>query len=249
MEVASTTNPIPPTGGANPTAPLGISTSFSISMTQEALRQKYIESRSQVTEILIDEFTVSSLLDAPFALYNWSTLQTKLSRYLGANAFMPWNLIKPIYSNMLNMEYVLIFRPYKVADAAVKIQSTISYENTTFSLNVNTFANHNFEFDFNDSSDIFILPVPQYFQHINLTSKRPITSGTVSTAPAFLPTTKIDMRVMNTYAPNNVIPDTFDVQVFLMVIPNNMKNIAAPREIYGGWSDPVLTTPTNYYMT
>lgn len=249
MEVISTTNPIPPTGGANATAPLGISTSFTTSLTSEALKQKVTEARSMGSEILIDTFEISSLSEAPFEVYNWSTVSNKLSSYNPILSFLPWNLIKPFYANMLNMEYVLIFKPYKVSDASVKIQGMISYDTLHKPLSTNTFANHNFIFDFNDTSDEFILAIPQYFQHINLVANNPTITSNTSERPGFMPTTSIRLRIMNTYQPNNIIPDTFNVQVFLVLIPNNMKNISAPRELVTGYDAPVNKTPTKYFMT
>lgn len=249
MEVISTTNPIPPTGGANATAPLGISTSFTTTLTSEALKQKVTEARSMGSEILIDTFEISSLTEAPSDVYTWSTISNKLSAYYPSLSFLPWNLVKPYYANMLNMEYILIFKPYKVSDASVKIQGEIRYDLLHQPLGPNTFANHNFIFDFNDTSDEFILAIPQYFQHINLLANNPILTIGTSERPAFLPTTSIKLRVMNTYQPNAIIPDTFNVQVFLIVIPNNMKNISAPRELVTGFDSPVNKTPIKYFMT
>lgn len=253
MEIPSTTNPIPPTGETNTSAPLGITSALSTSYTKEALMMKTPSMKMVPKPILLGEFTISAQTPPTTLVYTWSTTNTGLNIYNPANptnnGFLPWNLIMPYYSNLHNMEYALQFCPYKVADAEVNLFGVFSFDGLAFAMGPKLFANTTHSFKFNDTSDEHIEAIPQFFQHSNLMSKQVRLTGQTVAVPPFIPTTRYELRVMNTYQPMSAAPQDFTVQVFLIVKPNNMQNVSAPRYIKAGLDiTPSEQLPTPYFM-
>lgn len=249
MEVSSTTNPTAPTGGTNPTAPLGISSSLSTTVKNEVNFSGWSELS---LPILIGSFQVNSSQAIGTPVYEWSTRNTKLgSSYnpQSTDGFLPWSLIMPWYSKMVRMEYALLFKPYKVADAEVRFQAIWNYTGLPTTLSTRTTANHNEVFSFDDSSDEKIITVPQYFMHDNVTTNK--SYNTIDPqVPSWVPHTVLTVLINNPYQPNLAQPDNFNVQVFLIPMPQNIKVIAGRRTVFGGnTSGNQLTIfPEPYFM-
>lgn len=256
MEVLSTTNPLPPSGGTNTVAPLGITASLSVTKTAELDSVQYPDWFSANVPILIGDFTVSNAQTIGTKLYSWSTEATDLSYYRpkiadNKNKVLPWNIVRPYYSKMTRMEYVLIFKPIKVTDSEARLHAIWNYTGDHVNnYSTNALANHNELFSFDDSSDVKFLSVPQFFMHDNLQTNVNMDTDTADWYQSYVPATTLDLFVANIYQPNLAQPESFDVLVFLMPIPTNVKTIAARRPIIGGLQDdnnyPILPHP--YFM-
>lgn len=249
MEVLSTTNPIPPTGGTNAVAPLGISASMSVTKSSELQSTQLTEMMSVPAPILIGEFSVSNQQNVGDNLFTWSTRDTTISTTNSySQGYVPWNLIKPYYSKMVRMEYILIFKPYKVTDCEAKIHAIWTYDGSTPAYSTNVTANHGELFSFDDSSDQKILQVPQFFQSNNITTNETTLSATVSFVPKWVPYTTLQLKLANIYQPNLAQPDSFKVQVFILPIANNAKVISCRRMLRGGYVDNNQTINTFPYF-
>jgi hypothetical protein len=249
-EVLSTSNPIPPTGGTNATAPLGISASMSISKSPELTKVLYPQIYSYPRPILITKFPISSSQTVGTNVYTWSTVSTGLKAPLVTDpSFMPWNLIMPYFSRMTKMEYGLYLKPYKVTDAEVKLHILWSYNDSSFNYNTNSTTNHDEEFSFDDASDVKAISVPQFFVHRNITTDKNYTNSTVGVPGAYVPRTKMNLFVANSYQPGLVQPDSFNTQVFVLPYSNSSQVVAGRRYVTGGLTTRVRLTPEPYFLT
>jgi len=246
MEVLSTTNPLPPSGGTNTSAPLSITASMSDTVKVQRLLPGW--STLQMS-ILLDSFQIKSSHAIGEKVYNWSTRKTGIGNdHDSTKNKSAWALVQPYYSKMCRMEYLLILKPFKVADAEVRLQAFWNYTGDLVSLNTTSTANHNEVFQFDDSSDEKVLSVPQFFMHDNVTTNKTALSATTQEVPSWVPDTRLSLVVVNPYQPNLTQPDAFTVQVFLMPVPTNMKVIAARRPVQGTWTDnSTVIVPTPYY--
>jgi len=246
MEVLSTTNPVPPSGGTNTSAPLSITASMSNTVKVQRLLPGW--STLQMP-ILLETFQISSTQAVGSTVYNWSTRNTKIQQnHDSTKNKSAWSLVQPYYSKMCRMEYVLILKPFKVADAEVRLQALWNYQGTTKQLTTANTANHNEVFQFDDSSDEKVLSVPQFFMHDNVTTNKTMFNSTTVYPPSWVPDTRLTLVIVNPYQPNLTQPDSFSVQVFLMPIPTNMKVIAARRPVKGTWNNNETTVvPVPYY--
>jgi len=246
MEVLSTTNPLPPSGGTNTSAPLSITASMSDTVKVQRLLPGW--STLQMP-ILLDSFQIKSSDTTGHVVYNWSTRYTKIADHHDSTKNKSaWALVEPYYSKMCRMEYLIILKPFKVADAEVRLQAFWNYTGDLVQLNTNKTANHNEVFQFDDSSDEKVLSVPQFFMHDNVTTNKTALNSTTQVPSSWVPDTRLSLVIVNPYQPNLTQPDSFEVQVFLMPVPTNMKVIAARRPVKGTWSDnTTVIVPTPYY--
>uniref|UniRef100_A0AAU8JNG4 Structural protein 2 n=1 Tax=Chipolycivirus sp. TaxID=2809300 RepID=A0AAU8JNG4_9VIRU len=240
MEVPSTTNPLPPSGGTNTVAPLGISSSLSISKTEELESVQYPDWFSANVPVLIGDFTLSTSQTVGTKVFSWTTEVSELDYYRPdpadtKNTILPWSLVRPYFSKMTRMEYALIFKPIKVTDAEVRLHAIYNYTGDFVgSYTSDALANHNEMFSFDDSSDIKILSVPQFFMHNNQQTNKNVINLNTEWYQSYVPSTTLDIFVANVYQPNLAQPDSFKVKVFLVPIPTNIKTIAARRGVKGG---------------
>jgi hypothetical protein len=240
MEVPSTTNPLPPSGGTNTVAPLGISSSLSISKTEELQSVQYPDWFSANVPILIGNFTLSNTQTVGTKVFSWTTEGPDLDYYRPEpadlkNSILPWNLVRAYFSKMTRMEYALIFKPVKVTDSEARLHAIWNYTGDQVgSYTTNALANHNEMFSFDDSSDIKVLSVPQFFMHNNQQTNTNIQNLNNTWYQSFVPSTTLDVFVANVYQPNLAQPDSFEVMVFLVPIPTNIKTIAGRRGVKGG---------------
>jgi len=251
MEVLSTTNPIPPTGGTNAIAPLGITAALSITKTSFLTDFITPVATDVQRPILLSQFTCDSTSAIGTSKFKWSTYNTNLTNYdpNNTNGFIPWNLVKPYYSKMFRMDYEIIFKAYKVTDAETKLHALWTYTDDSISYNTDHLANHNQEFSFDDSSDLTILQVPQFFMHNNVVGDI-IYRDSLYSLPAFLPKTNLELFVANRYQPSLMHPETFKVQVFLQPIPSNMKVVHSRRTVTGGYPTNTNVHPSRpYFLT
>lgn len=241
MEVQSTTNPIPPTGGTNAVAPLGISASMSVSKTTELTSSIFPDWFNVTVPIKLTTFVIDNGMAPGTVTTTWDTAATGLSQYDPSepnSGFLPWNLIQPFYSKMHRMEYSLLLKPVKVEDVECRQQVIYSYNDDQLSLTTRNTCNHNEVFSFDSTNDIKIISVPQFFMHNNIaTNRNYFVDELNSTINEYVPRTQLTVLLVNSYRPNVAQPTQFDTMKFLIVKPTNMKVIAARRYVKGTLTD------------
>lgn len=241
MEIQSTTNPIPPTGGTNAVAPLGISASMSVTKTTELTSSIFPEWFNMTIPIKLAEFVITNETATQEVVSTWSTRSTGLSQYdpsEAQNGFLPWNMITPFYSKMHRMEYALMYKPVKVEDVECRIQAMYSYNDNQIALNLRGTCNHNEVFSFDSTNDIKVLSVPQFFMHNNIaTNRNYLTDELNSQVNEYIPRTQVTLILNNAYRPNVAQPPSFNVLEFVILKPTNMKVIAARRYVRGTLTD------------
>jgi hypothetical protein len=256
MEVLSTTNPLPPDGGTNAAAPLGLSAAMSVTKSPELASEQEVSAYTSLSPILIDQFTVGISNIVTDNVYQWSIEANKLKQFLpprdnSSMSVMPWNLALPYFTKMGKMEYILVFKPYKITDCEIRLQAVWDFaRNKTQNFQQSRLNNLNELFSFDDASDVKFLSVPQYFMTNNLQTNVNQLDENSLYVNAYTPTTKLNLFVANAYQPNLSQPDSFNVQVFLIVVPTSMKVIACRRMVEGGTKtndNPIEPTP--YFMS
>lgn len=256
MEVLSTTNPVPPDGGTNAIAPLGLTSAMSTTKTPQL--ESVIDPSAFVTlsPILIDKFRVSTSQVIGDKPYEWSIENNKLKEFLPPSnnldmSIMPWNLVLAYFSKMVKMEYVLVFKPFKVSDCEVRVHAVWDFaREKPQNFQQSRLNNYNELFSFDDASDVKYLSVPQYFMTNNVsTNINQVDENAVYVNP-YVPTTKVNLFIANTYQPNLSQPESFEVKVFLVPVVTSAKVIAGRREVKGGTetnNNPIQPTP--YFMS
>lgn len=256
MEVLSTTNPVPPDGGTNAVAPLGLTSAMSTTKTPQL--ESVIDPSGFVTSspILIDEFEINTTQVVGQNVYQWSVESNKLKKFLPTSdnlemSIMPWNLALPYFSKMVKMEYILVFKPFKITDCEVRLYAVWDFAREKPQLfQQSRLNNYNELFSFDDASDIKYLSVPQYFMTNNVaTNTNQVDVNSLYVNP-YVPTTKVNIFIANAYQPNLSQPDSFKVKVFLIPIATSTKVIAGRRQIKGGTeSNDNPIQPTPYFMS
>jgi hypothetical protein len=257
MEVLSTTNPTPPDGGTNASAPLSLSAALSITKSPQLNKEIVPDALFQQVPILIDRFKISNSQVVGATAYSWAVYNNGLAKYQPPTnnegvGFLPWSLIQPYYSKMHKMEYALIFKPVKITDCETRLHALWDYAGsgavkyTTYGLN-----NHNEQFSFDDASDLKVLSVPQFWITNNVSTNTNSYDEDTDRVNPYIPVTNLKLFVANTYQPNLTQPDNFEVMVFLMPLPSNMKVMAGRRMVQGAlkYGDNVHILPRPYFFS
>jgi len=257
MEVLSTTNPTPPDGGTNASAPLSLSAAFSITKSPQLNKEIVPDALFQQVPILIDRFKVSNSQVVGDKIYNWSVFKNGLAKYTPpidneGVGFCPWSLVQPYYSKMNKMEYVLLMKPVKITDCEVRLHAMWDYTNIgQQEYNERTLNNHNELFSFDDASDLKVLSVPQFWMTNNVTTNTNAYDEGSNRINPYVPTTSLNCFVANTYQNNLTQPDDFEVMVWLVAISQNMKVMAGRRMVKGAlkYGDNVHIVPIPYFFS
>jgi hypothetical protein len=233
MEVLSTTNPIPPTGGTNTSVPLGISSSTE--MTPAPMNIPYFGDLDFSTPkmIYIDQFQISNNQQLYTEVFTWGVRDTRLKQYLSLyenpTSITPWNLVAAHFSKQVRMEYTLLFYPIKVSDCRVKIDIIVDFNDTLNpAFQTADFSNLNTQFTFDDPDGVIQIPIPQYYVTNTVNTDNNYFNGTYN-FPGFLPKTKIRATIANAYHNNALQPETFKVEVFLLATAVNPMNLVGKR--------------------
>lgn len=240
MEV-STTNPAPPTGITPTEVPLGITSTTSTSGGPLNRGSNKTALFSLEEGIYLTQFTVNKTMntgDEVFTWTSWSPLGPNANEYNTVNSgsnsrfLVPWQLFTSFYSKQCKIDWELKFTAVKVSDCRVSFDGLFIYEDKDFTAGYPELLNNDSVHKiFDDQDDSFSILPPMYWMtnNVNTDSWRVqlVTSGPFARMqPAFLPYTKMSLRVRAPYIPNSMQPDEFTVIVTMNPIVRQTLGIA-----------------------
>lgn len=265
MDVISTTNPAPPTGVTPTEVPLGITTTTSTSGGPLNKNNTSTKMFTLNEGLYYGTFTVSSTNAPNDIVFNWSSLyplgdfENVYNNNTGSlnteQYFVPWELIPAFYSRQCKIDWVVNFTPVKVADARVSFDISFKYDSDDpFPTDQVDFTKNDSVFKVLDSQDdSFSVVPPMYWLTNNVnTDTYPVSFvGSVNRntmQPAFLPSTRMQIRIRNPYYPSMIQPDSFQVVVTVKPIVRQTLCIAGKSSIRTVRNLATNYTPRPYFL-
>lgn len=240
MEV-STTNPAPPTGVTPTEVPLGITTTTSATGGPLNKGMNKTAMFGLQEGLYYGQFTVNktmTLSQNVFEWTSWSPLGNTANEYNTVNSasnsrfFVPWELMTAFYSKQVKIDWEIVFTAVKVSDCRVSFDVVFIYEDkNTASTYPQVLNNDSYHKMFDDQDDSFSVVPPMYWMtnNVNTDSWRVQLlpgGGITRMQPAFLPYTKMLVKIRSPYIPNSMQPDSFQVIVTLRPIVRQAIGIA-----------------------
>lgn len=240
MEV-STTNPAPPTGVTPTEVPLGITSTTTTSGGPLNKGMNKTAMFNLEEGLYYGQFTVNktdALGQSVFEWVSWSPLGPTANEYNTVNDgnnsrfFVPWELMTAFYSKQVKIDWEIVFTAVKVSDCRVSFDVIFLYEDKNVALLYPQILNNDsYHKIFDDQDDSFSVVPPLYWMtnNVNTDSWRVqlVPGGAFSRMqPAFLPYTKMQVRIRSPYIPNSMQPDSFQVVVTLKPIVRQALGIA-----------------------
>lgn len=263
MEV-STTNPAPPTGITPTEVPLGITSTTSV--TGGPLNKGMNKTALFALEegIYLDQFQVTktdTIGHEVFEWTSWSPLGDTVNEYNTVNNgsdsrfLVPWQLFTSFYSKQCKIDWEIKFTAVKVSDCRVSFDAITIYEDkNAVSTNPQALNNDSVHKIFDDQDDSFSVIPPMYWMtnNVNTDSWRVqiVAGGQLHRMqPAYLPYTKLSLRIRSPYVPNSMQPDSFTVVVTLNPIVR--QNLGIAGKSVNTTSNLVLENqiPRPYFLT
>lgn len=247
MEAVSKTNPLPPSGLTNTSVPLGIEASVSEVPQPVNISVQPTTVFKQRHGMYLGNFQLPKSAPIGKLLYEWDyrkpftdsykrTLDSETNQY---SLFTPWDLVMPILSKEVKMEYLLQFIPVKISDSRARIDVIYKFEadQPADVYSTKLLANYNSRPCLDDSDEQLLFSIPTYWISNNVTTDMVLTTAKNSTGgiedlnmpSAFIPETQMKVYVASRYHPNNMQMDEFNVHVIIYPIPTSMLGLAGKR--------------------
>lgn len=238
MEV-STSNPAPPTGLTPTEVPLGITSTTSPSGGPINASKGPPKFWALSEGLYYGTFDVS-ILNGPndvvfewnstYPLGNFTNPYNTITNANNTRFFVPWELWPAFFSRECKVDWEICFTAIKVADCRVSFDISFLYDqNGSFpGPQANFVNNDSFHKIFDSQDDTFSIVPPMFWVSNNVQTDnfRINLAGNVFVPPAFVPTTRMQVRIRNPYYPNMTQPDSFTVVVTVKPIIRQAIGIA-----------------------
>lgn len=255
-QVLSTTTPVAPTGAAPTEIPLGLSGTIAPQLAPANIVPTAAPIFTQGWGAFIGSFQITAGQPVGQLVYSWNTDSPLPNHdYSGTDNTpvfnMPRDLIQAFYSRQSKVDWKLRFKPVKVSDCRVSIDFILSYGSTGPPFDTMAYANESFHKHFDEQDDEFEITIPMYWVTKNIPTYGFPEGPLFTRKPAFYPFTNLSCHIRNTYQPNLMQPNAFNILVFATPIVREVAGIHGPTPLnnnYNPTSIPVGGFPIPYFM-
>lgn len=237
--VDSTTQPLPPLGGATPTVPLSIEATLTHGILAENIPSADEHPFEYPFGIFLNSTEISHNHQSGRELFTFESrgflkqlnlLQTFDAEFGRVNGFMPWSLIKPFYSKTVRMEYFVRLIPVKVADCRARIDILSRFDGTEANYETKAYQQPNVHFSLDDPSDQIDFCFPQVYVSNTIPTDKMNMAG--SPQYSYLMPKTVSTAILTTpYTPNSIQPTNMQLLAIVYPLALDAQAITVKRTI------------------